>query len=266
MHLETQSITRRGEYRYMGIRPEGLPQVLGNYTFPKKWADQLAKADAAVDALIDAHTDWSDARDEFEHYAPARDQKALEDAIRAGDPDPGTPETDAADRAEHVAWTRLQMAITDASKARGHRDVIGDYLAAESKALAKHELAREEAHTKASEKARALIEEAEDRSNAPGAASAAMHALTAERWEPDADTLLTPSPNADRDERAQINQRNAAILERWKRQAGGEPEPGHDAGHAEATRGTRGSGVSTTSAEARNRSDNVSESKPSARA
>lgn len=234
MHLETQGITRRGENRYMGIRPETMPDVLGNYTFPKKWADQLAKADTAVDALIDAHTDWTDARDEFEHYAPARDQKALEAAIRAGDPDPGTPETDAADRAEHVAWTRLQLAITDAQKARGHREVIRDYLEAESEALAKHELAREEAHTKASEKARALIEEAEDRSNAPGAASAAMHELTAERWSPDADTLLTPSLNADKVERAQISQRNAAIIERWKWQAGGEPQPGHDARQAEA--------------------------------
>lgn len=217
-------LTRRGNMAPLHNVPELLPATLGNFAWPKAYAKRLAEADKAAQALYDAHAAWELADYELEHEAPGKDQAALEAAIRAGQDDPGTPATDAADRAEHVAWTRMQLALEDA-RAATHKAVLQDYIDTEAQHLAAHELARETAHAEAAAKAAEIMAEATDRANMPGAASTAIKSFVAARWneQDDKDTLLVADgPNDHR--RHQIMEYNAAILERWKRQAEGKAE------------------------------------------
>lgn len=218
------------------IVPVPLPDVLGNFPFPKKYADRIKAAAKVADGVYDAEQEWREAHDEWENFAPAKDQQALEAAIRAGEPDPGTPATDAADRAEHVAWTRLQLAIDDLSGTEKQGDVIREYLEEEAEHLAKHEIARKEAHGVAEEKAAAIMREVEAGSNKPGIASTTMKQYVATRWNDadDRDTLRTPNPGATVGQKRAVEEFNQRILDRWAREANGLPEPGYDVTQARA--------------------------------
>lgn len=227
---------RRGEIVQRQAVPENLPDELANFTWPKEYAKRLAEVAKVADALYEAHEAWTAAHEEFEDVAPGADQSALEAAIRAGEPDPGTPATDAADRAEHVAWTRLQLALDDARNTT-YKDVLRDYLREQVEHLASHELTREQAHAEATRKAAELMAEVEQGSNKPGRASTVMKQYVAERWseQDDTDSLIVVQEGDGLSRRTAIEQRNAAILARWRREANGEPEPAYDITEAKAS-------------------------------
>lgn len=220
-------LTRRGDLVELHGVPEALPDVLAGYDWPEEHAERLAAADTAADNLYRAFETWADAHEELEAAAPAADQAALVEAIRAGKPDPGTPATDKANRAEHVAWTRLELALDDA-RAHTHKAAVADYLRAHEKHLAAHELDAKAAHDDATGKARAIMAAANEGVNRPGAASTTMREYVATRWDgTDAETLLTDD-GTDPQKSERIRARNAEIIAGWKRRANQEPEPTAD--------------------------------------
>jgi hypothetical protein len=222
---------RRGELvQFFGV-PTGLPNALGNFAWPEEYAERLETVSKEEEALMEAHDEWVQAHEDWEHLAPARDQEALEEAIRAGKPDPGTPNASAAERAEHVAWTKLKLMLDDAIASGLYKPVIAAYLSDHAAHLAEHELTRKKAHAEATRKAKELLAEVEDGSNAPGVASATMKEFLSARWLPDEDDhdtlLMAKDDDSDTRKRA-ILERNNAIIARWRREANGQPEPVHD--------------------------------------